>query len=287
MKTVRGAILAATAQALLALCALSGVALADDTSPTPDVPPPPSTPPVRSPERGFLFAVEPVLPDPGHVVLTEGVGNISRTGEARPAGAGTMFPTVGAEVGLLPRLSLFAEGGAVFIQTGNPGGLAQPFLAEGGAHILITAPGSRTWQLAVRPSYSVDFNDQSTVNLAGTLGWRYGNFKAVSSFMASHTFRNEHSDPDDPPDAVDLQATLGATYGLPWGFRLGVEGVWEDIEETGKRGAEGGTSGFVGPTAGWGWDRLQLVAGLGFILNPNAFQAADPLLFRWVLSVRL
>jgi hypothetical protein len=281
MKTVSRAILGTTAHALLVLCALSAVARADDASPTPDVPPPPpAVPPVRTPERGFLFAVQPVLPDPGHVVLTEGVGNVSRTGEPRPTGAGTMFPTLGAEVGVIPRLSLYAEGGALFIQTGNPGQLASPLMMEAGAHFLISRPGSTTWQLSVRPSWSYDFTASSTANFTATLGYQYAAFRAVSSVMASHTFQTG-------ADPYDLQATLGATYGLPLGFRIGVEGVMEDIEEITNRGAEGGSSGFVGPTAGWEWDRLQLVAGLGFILNQNAYQAADPLLFRWVLSVRL
>ena len=98
--------------------------------------------------------------------------------------------------------------------------------------------------------------------------------------MASHTFQAGS-------DAADLQATLGANYALPLGFRIGVEGVVDDLEELTNPGAEGGTSGFVGPTAGWEWDRLQLVAGLGFIVNSAALQSPDPLLFRWVLSVRL
>ena len=92
------------------------------------------------PERGFLFAVEPSLPDPFHVVLTGGLGNVSRTGEERPVGSGKAFPTLGVEAGLLSRLSVYAEGGVVVIEPGNPGQLASPFILDTGFHILSQTP---------------------------------------------------------------------------------------------------------------------------------------------------
>jgi hypothetical protein len=231
------------------------------------------------PERGLLFAVEPTTPDPGHAVISWGMGNVARTGEERPVGAGQAFPTLGGEVGLLPRLSVYAEGGAVVIQSGNPGGLASPFLLDTGIHILLTNPNSRMWRLSVRPSYSYDVTGASTGNFTATLGFYYQNVRVITSFMGSHTFQ-AGSDP------VDLQATIGATYGLPYGFRVGVEGVVADLEEIVTPGDEGGSSAFAGPTVGWEWGRVQLVAGPSFGVTPGAFDN-DSWLFRAAASLRL
>jgi hypothetical protein len=220
-----------TALALLAVGSPSRAALADE-APEANAPPAPApatsapTEPVNDtpssdaranvPERGFLFAVEPSVPDPLHAVISAGMGNVTRTGEERPVGSGPVFPTLVAEVGLLPRLSVYAEGGAVVIQSGNPGQLASPFILDAGVHVLLTDPTSRMWQLSLRPSYSYDVTGASTLNLTATLGWYYENIRIVSSFEGSHTFQAD-------ADAIDLQATFGATYvataGLPCGTR--------------------------------------------------------------------
>jgi hypothetical protein len=264
---------------------------ASSPSPPPELvaPPPPApelTAPLSNatntasnlPERGLLFAVEPMLPEAGHAVVGLGMGNVTRSGEERPVGSGQVFPTLGAEVGLLSRLSLYAEGGVVLIQSGNPGQLASPLILDAGAHILLTSPTSRTWRLSLRPSYSYDVTGASTANLTATLGWYYQQVRVVSSFMGSHTFQSG-------ADTVDLQATLGATYSLPLGFRVGVEGVVSDLEELFTPGDEGGASAFAGPTAGWEWDRVQLVAGPAFGVTPGAIY--DSFLFRAALAVRL
>jgi hypothetical protein len=230
------------------------------------------------PERGFLFAVEPTLPEPGHAVVGLGMGNVARTGEERPVGSGPIFPTAGVEVGILSRLSLYAEGGAVFIQSGNPGGLASPFILDTGAHILLTDPTSRHWRLSIRPSVNFDVDDSWTANLTVTLGWYYGPVRVIGSTMGSHTFQ-PGSDP------IDMQITLGATYTLPLGFRVGLEGVVSDLEELFQAGAEGGSSAFAGPTAGWESGRFQIVAGPGIGITPGALN--DPFLFRLALAVRL
>jgi hypothetical protein len=248
------------------------------TNPTPDAPLTDGSTRSNPPERGFLFAVEPSVPDPGHAVVSLGMGNVARTGEERPVGSGQVFPTLGGEVGLLSRLSLYAEGGVVVIQDGNPGQLSSPFMLDTGAHILLTDPNSRMWRLSVRPSVSYDVTGAWTGNFTGTLAWNYQSFRVATSVMGSHTFQNG-SDP------VDLQATLGATYALPLGFRVGVEGVVSDLEELMQPGAEGGASAFAGPTAGWAWGRVQLVAGPAFGITPGAL--SDPFLFRMALAVRL
>jgi hypothetical protein len=235
-------------------------------------------PELNPPERGFLFTVDPTLPAPGHVVATAGMGNVTRTGEERPVGAGQVVPTLGAEVGILPRLSLYAEGGAAFVQAGNPGQLSSPFIFEGGAHVLLTDPSSRMWQVSLRPSYGYDFTGASTLNFMATGGVRYGGFRAVASLLGSHTFQTG-SDP------VDIQATVGATYALPYGFRVGLEGVVADLEEIVTPGAEGGSSAFAGPTLGWELGRFQIVAGPAFGVTPGAIY--DAFLFRAAACVRL
>jgi hypothetical protein len=282
-----------TSLALLAVCSLSRASLADATpeanappapEPTPSAAPEPVNDTTISdakpnvPERGFLFAVEPSVPDPLHAVVSAGMGNVTRTGEERPVGSGPVFPTLGAEVGLLPRLSLYAEGGAVVIQSGNPGQLSSPFILDTGVHVLLTEPTSRMWRLSLRPSYSYDVTAASTLNLTATLGWYYENVRILSSLQGSHTFQAD-------ADAIDLQATVGATYALPLGFRVGLEGVVSDLEEIFTPGAEGGSSAFAGPTAGWENDRLQVVAGPAFGITPGAIY--DSFLFRAAVVVRL
>jgi len=158
-------------------------------------------------------------------------------------------------------------------------GNVSPFILDTGLHILLTNPDSRMWRLSLRPSYSYDVDGSSTANLTATLGWYYKQVRVVASFMGSHTF-------EDGSDPVDLQATLGATYALPYGFRVGLEGVAADVEELVQAGAEGGTTAFAGPTAGWEWGRIQLVAGPSFGVTPGAFQN-DSFLFRAAASLRL
>jgi hypothetical protein len=108
----------------------------------------------------------------------------------------------------------------------------------------------------------------------------------VASFMGSHTLQTG-SDP------VDLQATLGATYGLPLGFKIGAEAVISDLEEIVTPGAEGGSSAFAGPSVGWQWDRIQVVCGPAFGVTPGVFnnlpdgKPLDTFLFRGALAVRL
>jgi hypothetical protein len=296
MNTIALAVTSSLAGATVLLAA--GVAAADPTLDAPAEAAFPSAPvaneaPVTGalapgsrsnpPERGLLFAVEPTVPDPGHAVVAWGMGNVSRTGEERPIGAGQAFPTLGGEVGILSRLSVYAEGGVVVVQSAstfyNDQGNVSPFILDTGLHILLTDPDSRMWRLSLRPSYSYDVDGSSTANLTATLGWYYKQVRVVASFMGSHTF-------EDGSDPVDLQATLGATYALPYGFRVGLEGVAADVEELVQAGAEGGTTAFAGPTAGWEWGRIQLVAGPSVGVTPGAFQN-DSFLFRAAASLRL
>ncbi|HTO42503.1 MAG TPA: hypothetical protein VML56_00340, partial [Burkholderiales bacterium] len=149
---------------------------------------------------------------------------------------------------------------------------------EGGIHVLLTDPTSRTWRFSLRPSYSYDFNGASTINLTATGAWNRQRFRVAASVTGSHTFRTD-------ADELDVQATLGATYSLPLGFRVGLEGVVADLEESASPGAEGGLSAFAGPTMGWEWSRFQIVAGPAFGIAPGSTR--DSFLFRAAACFRL
>jgi hypothetical protein len=249
-------------------------------------------------DRGFLYAYEPSLPKQWQVLVLAGLGNVTRTGEERPVGGGTVVPQFGAELGLLSRLSVYAEAGIVDIQKSsscnaqNQSCLQSPLILDTGVQVLLTNPTSRMWRVTVRPSYSYDVTEASTLNFTVTAGFylapgsRWKDLRVVASFMGSHTLQTG-SDP------VDLQATLGATYGLPLGFKIGAEAVISDLEEIVTPGAEGGSSAFAGPSVGWQWDRIQVVCGPAFGVTPGVFnnlpdgKPLDTFLFRGVLAVRL
>jgi hypothetical protein len=227
----------------------------------------PGVPPAANPpERPFLFNVDPSLPAPGDVLVTAGMGNVTRTGEERPIGAGQLIPTLGAEVGLLSRLSVYADGGVAFAAPGAS--LPSPVTLEAGAHVLLTDPASRNLRFAIQASYGFDFTGASSLKFNATLAWNYRILRVIASVTGSHTFQ-----PDADP--IDLAASLGASVQLPAGFRAGAEFVATDMEEIADPGAEGGPAAFAGPTAGWEWkDRLQLVAGPAIGVGPGTRNAA-------------
>jgi hypothetical protein len=189
------------------------------------------------------------------------MGNVTRTGEQRPVGAGEIMPTVGAEVGILSRLSFYAEATGSVWAPGTRN--VSPLSVEAGPRILLTDPRSRSFFLTLIPAYSLDFYGNSTFVLTAAFAWSYRILRVAASATASHTFQ-------PGADPADLQATAGASVQLPLGFLAGVEGVVTDLEEIGTPGAEGGSSVFAGPTLGWGWlHRFQIVAGPAYGFGPN------------------
>jgi len=211
------------------------------------------------PESPFLFMLDPSLPAPGQTTITVGVGNVTRSAEVRPIGAGPIVPTIGTEIGLLPRLSLLAET-AFEPSPADPG---SPVSVAVGLHVLVTDPTSRAFRIALQLGYGRDLLGASTTRLAATFAWRREILEIAAALVATHTFR-------DAADALDLGATLAANLRLPAGFRVGVELVTADLEELTDPGDEGGAAAFAGPTVGWQrGQRFELVAGPAFGVGPG------------------
>jgi len=226
--------------------------------------------------RPFLFTLDPSLPESGHVVLSAGMGNVTKSGEQRPIGAGQVVPTIGAEVGILSHLSIFLDEGTAFSSADSS--LPSPMTVEIGAHILLTNPTSRHFHLALKASYSRDFEAASAANIDAALAYNSGILRVVASLTGSHTFATG-------ADTLDFGGTLGATVELPLGFRIGLEAVAVDIEEVTDDQAEGGPAAFAGPTVGWAWgDRVQLVGGPAFGVSPGNINAS--VLFRVAADVQ-
>jgi hypothetical protein len=209
----------------------------------------------------FLFTDDPSIPAPGHVVVSAGVGSVTRTGEERPVGAGDAIPTTGAEIGILRRLSFAVDAGFVFWKPGSGNG--SPVTVEAGPRILLTSPESRSLFFTLAPAYGLDFYGHSEILLNAAFAWTRGILRLAASATISHTFQ-------DDADPLDVQASLGASVGLPLGFRVGLEGVVTDLEEIAGSEAEGGASAFAGPTLGWSWGHLfQIVAGPAYGFGPS------------------
>lgn len=225
---------------------------------------PSATPVALPPERPFLFSTDPSLPEPGHVIVTAGIGNVTKTGEERPAGPGsTVIPTAGVEVGALSRLSFYLDTGVVFW---NNAPNTSPVTLDTGARILLTSPTSEHVHLVLQPSYGLDYFGNSTLLLTATFAYNYGILRVIASATGSHTFQ-------DGSDPVDVEASVGASVKLPLGFLVGLEGVVTDLEEIASAGAEGGSSAYAGPTVGWEWShRLQVVLGPAYGGGPNYYQ---------------
>jgi hypothetical protein len=212
-------------------------------------------------ERGFLFTPDPSLPAPGHVIVSAGIGSVTRTGEERPVGASDAIPTTGAEIGILRRVSFAVDTGFVFWKPGSGNG--SPVTVEAGPRILLTSPESQNVFLTLAPTYGLDFYGHSEILLSAAFAWTSGIFRLAASALVSHTFQSD-------ADPLDVQASLGATVGLPLGFRVGLEGVVTDLEEIAGAEAEGGSSAFAGPTLGWSWKHVfQIVAGPAYGFGPN------------------
>jgi hypothetical protein len=215
--------------------------------------------------RPFLFVVDPSLPAPGHVIASTGLGNVTRTGEARPVGTGSLLPTASAEVGVLSRLSLYAEGEFAF----DSGSTTPPsnFGVEVGAHILLTDPQSRTVRLAMQAGLGRDLSAATKLLVNATLAWDVERLRLAASLTGFHDF-------GVGTDHVDLNGAVAASYLLPGNFRIGGELVAQDLEELGAARAEGGTSAFAGPSLGWELlRRFEIVVGPAFGLTVGSPRA--------------
>ena len=177
---------------------------------------PPAAPP---PERAYLYTLDPSLPAPGHVIVSAGMGNVTRTGEERPSGAGEIIPTAGIEVGALPRLSFYVDTGAIFWSSGTR--FVSPVTLQTGARILLTPPGETAVLLTLEPSYGLDFYGNNTALLSASFAWNVDRLRLAASGTMSHTFQGG-------AEPVDVEASVGATVRIPWDSAWGSK-AWSRI----------------------------------------------------------
>jgi hypothetical protein len=175
---------------------------------------------------------------------------------------------LGAEVGVLPRVSFEALGQ---MQLGGEGARVSPG-ALAGLRFALLPPSWTNFHLVASVGYlretsstaKADAGGDSAQNSAGDNGAWASLALAVDiqrlrlglTTLGEHVFAPRR-------DSVDVMVQAGASYRVvPW-FRVGVEWVGQDLEETFGDAAEGGARHFVGPTAALQLlgDRLTIVGG--------------------------
>jgi hypothetical protein len=177
---------------------------------------------------------------------------------------------LGAEVGVLPRVSLEAVGQ---MQLGGEGPGVHPG-ALVGARVALVPPSWNNFHLTASGGYLRETWSTPTADAGGGESAAAGSRGAdgawaslamaldVRNLRLGLTTLGEHVFAPGR-DAVDVMVQAGANYRVvPW-LRLGVEWVGQDLEETFSDAAEGGARHFVGPTAALQLlqDRLTIVAG--------------------------
>lgn len=235
-------------------------------------------------DRTWLYADDARVPAPWHVVTMTSLsytdtgasptrpdspfGNSYNAFAANTAQPGAMM-AFGGEVGLVSHLSVVALGQAgagegAAVNAGALAGLRLQLLpiAWKNAHLVMSAGYLReAWQGPV-------FDDESRKWLPGSPRGDNGTWGQlafsgdVRRLRIATTLHGEHVFADGK-DAADLMVNAGASYRLVGDFRVGVEYVGQDLEETFALRAEGGARHFVGPIASLQLlqRRLSLVAG--------------------------
>jgi hypothetical protein len=162
---------------------------------------------------------------------------------------------VGAELGLLPRLSIAATGDVGFggdspaPSAGMQVGARLRLTPSSWEHLRAVASGGYVREMREGPVYDDDAKTWTPGNPNGANGaWAQlavagdiGRLRLAGSVHAEHVFSGGR-------DPVDMMVTAGASYGIAGGLRAGVEYVGQDLEEAGSPDAEGGVRHFVGPT---------------------------------------
>jgi hypothetical protein len=254
------------AGAFFACCVFPARALAQEAIPTPEADAEVSR--AGAVDNGLnrpdLFMTDPSLPAPLHVIAGVGLGSLTHTGEERPVGAGPLLPTFNAEVGLLSRLSLYAQGELAYNQPGQAADTN--FGIAVGAHVLLTDPRARDFRVALQAAAGSDFSGQFNMQLNVAAAWEIQRLRLAGSVTGLRYF-------SAVSDGLDVNGTLSASYQLPMDFRLGVESIAQDMEELFQAAAEGGTTVYVGPTLGWELaHRFEIVAGPMFGVTAGASQ---------------
>jgi hypothetical protein len=208
-------------------------------------------------ERSFAFMDDPSLPGAKHAAMSYSIGAGSSAGALRPVQAtpdGTAFVhSLGVDIGLLPRLSLFTD---AYLEQPLSGSSITTGAVAAGGRVLLTRPSSKRLRVVMKTAFLRDF--------AGGLG---GYVQASGSYDLGRVrfAGTAHVEKIFAPgrDAIDLVAVLGVSVRVAQPLRLGVEYIAQDLEELGGDGAEAGMRSFVGPSATVALLRNRLLVGAG------------------------
>jgi hypothetical protein len=266
------------ASTLLAASALTSIAHADEPMPDKTRADDEST---RTIDRTWLYVDDARVAHPGRAIAATSVSYTNAGSNPDPTSApyrafafNTAQPgalvSIGGEVGLLPRLSLMALGQ---VELGGEAASASPGAVAGLRVDLSPSSWREVHLLAsagyLRETWSAPQRDDVTGELTG--GQPNGDNGAwaelavaadIQRVRLALTTHGEHVIADGR-DAVDVMVKAGASYRLADWFRVGIEWVGQDLEETFADAAEGGARHFIGPTAAlqlW-HDRFTIVAG--------------------------
>jgi hypothetical protein len=193
------------------------------------------------PPRPWLYLDDPTLPSPlAVVVFSRATLGGADASPARPFGsdaahAGGLVES-GAEVGLLPWLSIAASGYASTVAPIGEGGAGlvaglrvAPFAGDGPTRLVLSAGVLR--------------------DLTGAAG-AWGRVAVSRDWCALRLAATVHGERifATGRDSADVGASAGASYAATRTLRLGVEYVGQDLEEMVDNEAEGGARHFLGPT---------------------------------------
>lgn len=257
----------------------------------PDTPPPEDEAAKHSIDRTWLYADDARVAAP-LMVLAMTNATYTDTGPSpsrldspypsayRSLAGNTATPgamvSAGAEVGLLPRLSIYALGQMGFgseLAGTNAGAVA-------GVRFLLTPPSWEHFHVAVSTGYLREGWSGPTYN-DGTGTWTPGSTNGsngawlqaavagdIGRARLATTVHGEHVFADGR-DALDVMVTAGASYQIVGPLRAGVEYVGQDLEELATPGSEAGARHFAGPTVSMQLlrDRLTIVGGPAFGLS--------------------
>lgn len=179
---------------------------------------------------------------------------------------------VGGELGLVPHLSVMATGqlgmggddGSPSPSAGAIAGLRWQMSPSSWRDARVVVSGGYLREAWAGPVYDDDTGKWLPGSPHGDNGaWIQGAFSAdIHRLRLATTVHAEHIFwPGRDP--LDVMAELGASVRVIDAFRLGVEYIGQDLEESFSPGAEGGARHFVGPTASLQLldQRLSIVAG--------------------------
>jgi hypothetical protein len=215
-------------------------------------------------ERPFVHVVDPSVPSAGVVTGEYTVGYGSGVAALRPLPSTTGVRsvdnalTVGAGLGY--GLAPFVTG-----VMGFGDGAARGAGVVGGMRWSIPT-GDSAFRAGLVGAGFREPGGTFGAYVRGIASYDVGRFRAATNVHVERVFASGR-------DGVDVIATLGASYQVLPGFRVGAEYVGQDLEGAVERDeAEGGAKHYAGPTLALDLDRgrAQIVAGPAFGLGGHA-----------------